>query len=108
MEPRNPQPNDGFLQSAAGVVKATYEALNRDGTLAAAFRQGAQELYTALKPFPESIQVNEPGTILNPTQGEIAASREPEKQSPSEIAHDDSPSPPGPGHEQGHEMGRGR
>ena len=26
----------------------------------------------ALKAFPESIHVDEPGTILNPTQGEIA------------------------------------
>lgn len=108
MEPRSQQPNDGFLQSAAGVVKATYEALNRDGTLAAAFRQGAQELYTALKPFPESIQVNEPGTILNPTQGEIARARDPDAPSPSEIAHEDSPSPPDHGQDQGQEMGRGR
>jgi hypothetical protein len=44
------------------------------GALAAALRQGGKELGTALKPFPESIAVDEPGTILHPTQGEIAES----------------------------------
>jgi hypothetical protein len=80
----------------------------RDGMLAAAFRQGAGELYEALKPFPQSIQVDEPGTLLNPTQGEIAADRKPSRPSPSEIARDDSPAPPDPGREHGHDMGRGR
>jgi hypothetical protein len=42
------------------------------GTLMAAGRQGADEIGQALKAFPDSIQVQEPGTILNPTQGEIA------------------------------------
>jgi hypothetical protein len=42
------------------------------GALTAALRQGGKELGTALKPFPESIAVDEPGTILHPTQGEIA------------------------------------
>jgi hypothetical protein len=44
------------------------------GTLMAAGRQGADEIGQALKAFPDSIQVQEPGTILNPTQGEIADS----------------------------------
>jgi hypothetical protein len=38
----------------------------------AALRQGGKELGAALKAFPESISVDEPGTILHPTQGEIA------------------------------------
>ena len=38
----------------------------------AALRQGAKEIGTALKAFPDSISVDEPGTALNPTQGEIA------------------------------------
>jgi hypothetical protein len=42
--------------------------------LMAAGRQGADEIGQALKAFPDSIQVQEPGTILNPTQGEIADS----------------------------------
>lgn len=40
----------------------------------AALRQGAKELGAALKAFPESISVDEPGTAFNPTQGEIAES----------------------------------
>lgn len=42
------------------------------GALLAALRQGGKELGTALKAFPDSISVDEPGTVLNPTQGEIA------------------------------------
>ena len=38
----------------------------------AALRQGGKELGTALKAFPDSISVDEPGTVLTPTQGEIA------------------------------------
>jgi len=42
------------------------------GALSAAVRQGAGEIGTALKAFPDSIQVDEPGAIFSPTQGEIA------------------------------------
>lgn len=42
------------------------------GVMPAALRQGAKELATALKPFPESISVDEPGQMFTPTQGEIA------------------------------------
>jgi hypothetical protein len=42
------------------------------GALAAAMRQGGKEIGTALKAFPDSISVDEPGTALSPTQGEIA------------------------------------
>ena len=42
------------------------------GALSAAMRQGGKELGTALKAFPDSISVDEPGTVLTPTQGEIA------------------------------------
>jgi hypothetical protein len=120
MQPQQNQPqNEGFFADAAATIKAAQQAVNtrvdavvepflRDGTLAAAFRQGASELYTALKPFPDTIQVNQPGTILNPTQGEIAADRKPDAPSPSDIAREDSPSPPDAGQEHAHEMGRGR
>jgi hypothetical protein len=119
MQPQHQPQNEGFFANAAATIKAAQQAVNsridavtgpflRDGMLASAFRQGAQEFYTALKPFPDTIQVNQPGTLLNPTQGEIAKDRDPRHQSPSEIARDDSPSPPEPGQEHGHEMGRGR
>lgn len=91
------QQNKGFLAASAATIKAAQQAANdkievvsnplmRDGMLAAAFRQGADELYEALKPFPQSIQVHEPGTLLNPTQGEIAADRKPELPTLSDIA----------------------
>src|SRR5688572_20920212 len=90
--------NEGFFAFASETAKAVRESFNeplemltkpllRDGTLAAAFRQGIDELGEALKPFPQSIQVQESGSIWNPTQGEIAAARTPDEQpSPSEIA----------------------
>jgi hypothetical protein len=49
-----------------------------DRALAAFGRQGLDELGTALKPFPESIQVDESGTLWNPTQGEIARDARPD------------------------------
>lgn len=59
----------------ATVIAKVWHGLTSDGTLAAAARQGADELGSALKAFPESIQVQETGSIWNPTQGEIAADR---------------------------------
>ncbi len=111
----------GLLGVAVAVTGAAvanvWRALTRDGTLAAAWRQGADEVAVALRPFPESIQVDEPGTILNPTQGEIAASRKPLVQplrpanaslpTPSEIAKDKQPYVPEQTQEHGHERGRG-
>jgi hypothetical protein len=42
------------------------------GSGLAALRQGAKELGSALKAFPESISADEPGSLWSPTQGEIA------------------------------------
>ncbi len=42
------------------------------GAAMAALWQGGKELGAALKAFPDSISIDEPGTVLNPTQGEIA------------------------------------
>ena len=54
------------------AVKAVADAIFRDGTIEAAGRQGIDELGAALKAFPDSIQIQEVGTIWHPTQGEIA------------------------------------
>jgi hypothetical protein len=62
--------------AAANRVKGFFSALFADGTLEAAGRMGLDELGEALKPFHDSISVQESGTIWNPTQGEIAAGRE--------------------------------
>jgi hypothetical protein len=94
MEPRRP----GLITKAVTYVTATaalaWQKATNDGMLAAAGRQGLDEIGAALKAFPESIQMHEPGTIGNPTQGEVAASRRPHEfgrghgRSPSEIAAD--------------------
>ena len=65
------------VATTVAAVSTMWNAMTKDGTLAAAGRQGADELAVALRAFPESIQADEPGTILNPTQGEIAADRSP-------------------------------
>lgn len=75
-----------MFSATKSTLSSAWNAIARDGSLAAAGRQGADELGMALKAFPDSIQVDEPGTLWNPTQGEIAAARNPELPSPSEIA----------------------
>lgn len=83
------------------------DALKKDGMLAAAFRQGADEIGVALKAFPESIHAEEPGTLLNPTQGEIAAAREMDRlPTPSEIAKNRTPYTPEHGQDHGQDMER--
>lgn len=62
------------------MIGKAVEAIFRDGTLEAAGRQGLDELGAALKPFPDSIQVHETGTIWNPTPGEVQKGRDPERQ----------------------------
>ena len=91
---------------SSSLVGRIWDALARDGTLAAAWRQGADEIGVALKAFPESIHAEEPGTILNPTQGEIAADRKPKLPSPSEIAKDKQPYTPDQSQDHGHGMER--
>lgn len=90
--------------SRPSLAARVWDAVTRDGTLAAAVRQGADEIGMALKAFPETIHAEEPGTILNPTQGEIADRRT--LPSPSEIAKDKQPYRPEQDHSQEH--GRGR
>lgn len=92
------------LAEFRNAVNAIIEPITRDGTLAAFGRQGADELWAALRASPDTIHAEEPGTILNPTQGEIAASRK--LPSPSEIARDKQPYRPEPG--QDHDHGRER
>jgi hypothetical protein len=78
---------------AVSIVAAMWNAVTADGTLAAAARQGVDELGTALKAFPDSIQVNEPGTLWHPTQGEIAADRKEGKHRGSYASYSDSSVP---------------
>src|SRR6516165_6306764 len=92
-----------------GVIGAVAAALTRDGTLAAFGRQGADELWMALRASPDTIHAEEPGTILNPTQGEIADSnRQGKLPTPSEIAKSKQPYRPEPDRSQEHDHGRER
>lgn len=111
-ETKTPRQAEGFFASAAATVKAVQGAVGdmqdaansridkvagpllADGMLAAAFRQGAGEFYEALKPFPQSLQVSEPGTLMSPTQGEIAEARDEKLPTLSEIAAGKALTPP--------------
>ena len=103
--------------SAVSIVSAIWNAATRGGHLEAFGRQGLDELGAALKAFPDTIQVQESGTIFNPTQGEIATGpqrrtgallgavlfrRQPAASLPSEIANENRNLPSkdnGNGHE---------
>jgi hypothetical protein len=103
-----------FFAGATAAVSKLWHALTDDGHLAAAGRQGIDELGTALKAFPDSIQTQETGTIWNPTQGEIAAERQhtrhrggPPHPWPSEIASQNRYQPGndhGDDHDHGHSL----
>lgn len=90
----------------ASKVSGAWNALMKDGHIAAAARQGADEIGQALKAFPDSIGVDEPGALWNPTQGEIASERNPDMPSPSEIARNKSVHVPEPSHDHDQSMGR--
>jgi len=91
-----------------GLVARIWHAITKDGTLAAAGRLGAEEFAQALRAFPETIHAEEPGTFLNPTQGEIAADRKTKLPSPSDIAASRQPYRPEPGQDHDHGHGRDR
>lgn len=88
------------------MLARMWNGLTRDGHLAAAGRQGADEIGQALKAFPDSIGVDEPGTVFNPTQGEIAADREEPLPSPSDIARNKQPYQMEQDHDQDASRGR--
>jgi hypothetical protein len=117
----NQAPNDagdsasnrgGLLGAVFGGVAKVWNAVMADGHLEAAWRQGINEVGTALKAFPDSIGVDQPGTLWNPTQGEIAADRNDSPAGrapwPSEIASQNRNQPVndnGNGNENGHDAG---
>ena len=104
MEPRD---DEGILSAIAGGIGSVIGAVMEDGTIAAArAARRDSEFGMALKAFPDSIQVQEPGTIFNPTQGEIAEARRPDVPLPGDLAQDNTPYMPDQGQEM--DMGRGR
>lgn len=81
-----------YFQQAGAVVAAAYNAAMRGGELQAAFRQGANELGAALKAFPDSLQIDEPGAVFNPLYSDIAADKRSHMDGPDAVA----PSLPSP------------
>jgi hypothetical protein len=69
------------------AIAAGYRAATRDGVVDAFLRQGANEIGAALKAFPDSTQIDEPGQVFNPLQSDIAADkRAAEALSPGDLA----------------------
>jgi hypothetical protein len=66
---------EGFFRQAESVVAAAYHAVMKGGEVQAFLRQGANEIGEALKAFPESLQVDEPGQVFNPIYSDIAAEK---------------------------------
>ena len=86
-----------FLQQMGAAASAILGAVMADGTIAAAGRQGVDELATAFgQMWPDSISVQETGSIFNPTQGEVAAARRPDLPSFDELIADNRPAPAEP------------
>jgi hypothetical protein len=83
----------GYLQQAGAAVRAGYNAVMRGGEIQAAFRQGFNELGAALKAFPDSLQVDEPGAVFNPLYRDIPSETKAELPSPGDIAEGNSTSP---------------
>jgi hypothetical protein len=75
-----------FVEKTGNAVASLVHAITKDGHLAAFARQGAKELGNAFgQAWPDTILVQEPGTIFSPTQGEIAAARHDEPELEHEI-----------------------
>jgi hypothetical protein len=107
-----------FFAAVASAASKLWHAVTDDGHLEAFGRQGIDELGAALRAFPDSIQVDESGTLWNPTQGEVAedrkhsrdrgASSNPPHPWPSEIASQNRHQPAndyGTGQDHGHDAG---
>lgn len=81
-----------YFSQAGAVVQAAYQAAMQGGEIQAAVRQGFNELGTALKAFPDAIQVDEPGAAFNPLFRDIPSESKtndrggPDLPTPSEIA----------------------
>ena len=90
---------EGFFEKAREVVAAVVGKGFLGGEVQAAVRQGFNEIGAALKAFPDSIQIEEPGAVFNPlyrdmpgnphAHGAGPVQAEPDRAilpSPSEIA----------------------
>jgi hypothetical protein len=98
----------GVVGTAIGAIGAVFNYVattvynlvsGGDRAVAAAWRQGLDELGTAFgKALPDSMQIDESGSLWNPTQGEIASAatetsiyRSYDGPTPGEIAERNKP-----------------
>jgi hypothetical protein len=66
----------GELREAiATKVLNFFEPVMRDGTIKAAAYQGIEELASATKAFPDSLQTNAMGTVFHPLASQLAKDR---------------------------------
>ena len=72
-----------FRETVNPAIESVSEPLLRDGMLGAGFRQGVDEFWQALQAFPDGVQAQEPGALLEPLQSEVAAARQPDAQATS-------------------------
>jgi hypothetical protein len=94
------------LRPAGERVAAAYRAATRDGVIDAFLRQGANELGTALKAFPESVQIDEPGQVFNPLYSDTAADKRlANHPSPGDLAEGKGVEASEHSHRQGHRHG---
>jgi hypothetical protein len=77
--------DDRSPEQGSSIISAILSNGYLGGELDAAFRQGARELGSALKAFPDAIQVDEPGQVFNPLYRDRDGAT-PAHSSPSEIA----------------------
>jgi hypothetical protein len=80
------QPKDGFIKETSDGLKAAYQNFMRGGEIQAAARQGFNEIGAALKAFPDSIQIDEPGAVFNPLYRDMPSETKADLPSPSDIA----------------------
>jgi hypothetical protein len=71
---------------AGGFLASIYDGVMKGGEIQAFFRQGVAELGAALKAFPDSIQIDEPGTVFNPLYSDIAADKREHGRGPGPMA----------------------
>jgi hypothetical protein len=92
----------GAINAVGNLVAAVYGAVMQDGLIAAAGRQGLNELASAFGTMSPDHTVTEPGSMFHPLHSDIAASREnglgaeqvapaAPLLSPSQIANDTKP-----------------
>jgi hypothetical protein len=68
------------------VITTAYRAATRDGTIDAFLRQGARELGSALKAFPDTMQIDEAGAVFNPIYADRASQNRADHPSPGDLA----------------------